>query len=295
MQLLTIISPQTTPYLNIAVEGALARRDTVVLYLWRNRRTVVIGRNQNPFAEVNLDALLAEGGFLARRHTGGGAVYHDEGNLNFSFIAPPELYDQERQFSVVCDALAQFGIRAEVSGRNDLVCQGRKVSGNAFSRRGDAYLHHGTLLIRTNISDLSRYLRPQPAKLLRHGVESVRSRVANLGDICPELTAESIMPVIVASFEKIYGSRSSEIEWATLCDSERVEREKQILSSEEWLYGRWQSFTVQRRTQFPWGDAEVCITSEEGRVVDVQIATDAIDIEAVECTRNQILNGELLV
>ena len=130
-----IVSNQTEPYWNIAVENYLVEyADTVTLYLWRNRRTVVIGQNQNPYSEVNVEALEADGGYLMRRKTGGGAVYHDDGNLNFSFVIPKELYDQQRQFSVIQRAVESFGLHTELSGRNDILAEGRKFSGNAFSK-----------------------------------------------------------------------------------------------------------------------------------------------------------------
>ena len=168
MKLQFIVSNQTNPYWNIAVEQYLvdipiqaikqSDNQTITLYLWKNRRTVVIGQNQNPYSEVNLEALEADGGFLMRRKTGGGAVYHDDGNINFSFVVPKALYDQSRQFAVIQRAVADFGIVAELSGRNDILTEGRKFSGNAFSKGKYQDLHHGTLLIEGNMEDLQRYL-----------------------------------------------------------------------------------------------------------------------------------------
>ena len=176
-----IVSNQTEPYWNIAVENYLVEHgDTITLYLWRNRRTVVIGQNQNPYSEVNVEALEVDGGYLMRRKTGGGAVYHDDGNLNFSFVVPKVLYDQRRQFGVIQRAVESFGLHTELSGRNDILAEGRKFSGNAFSKGRVNDLHHGTLLIKGNMEDLQRYLKPKPAKLQKHGVQSVRSRVVNL-------------------------------------------------------------------------------------------------------------------
>lgn len=137
MRLQFVISNQTNPYWNIAVENhllSLPETEVVSLYLWKNRRTVVIGQNQNPYSECNVEALEADGGYLMRRRTGGGAVYHDYGNINFSFIVPKAMYDQTRQFSVIQRAVLDFGIVAELSGRNDILTDGRKFSGNAFSR-----------------------------------------------------------------------------------------------------------------------------------------------------------------
>ena len=149
-RLQVIISPQYDPFLNRAVEQYLTERQeegVVTLYLWKNQQTVVIGYNQNPYAECNVQLLLDEGGHLMRRGTGGGAVYHDLGNINFSFIADKSLYDVRKQLSVIQDALLAYGLEAEISGRNDLTCQGRKFSGNAFGKGKKNDLHHGTILI----------------------------------------------------------------------------------------------------------------------------------------------------
>ena len=165
-----IISNQTNPYLNIAVENYLLSQPSdgdIAMYLWQNRRTVVIGQNQNPYAECNVAQLEADGGFLMRRRTGGGAVFHDLGNLNFSFVVPYEMYDTIRQFAVLQRAVAAYGLETEVNGRNDVLCQGRKFSGNAFSKGKHQRLHHGTILIRTDVEQLQRYLKVKPANAIQ--------------------------------------------------------------------------------------------------------------------------------
>ena len=153
MILQILISDQYNPFLNRAVEQYLTEHQeegVVTMYLWKNQRTVVIGYNQNPYAECNVQLLLDEGGYLMRRGTGGGAVYHDLGNINFSFIADKSEYDVQKQLSVIQEALSSYGLQTEISGRNDLICQGRKFSGNAFGKGVVNNLHHGTLLIKTD-------------------------------------------------------------------------------------------------------------------------------------------------
>ncbi len=209
MKLQFIVSNQTEPYWNISVENYLVETaDAVTLYLWRNRRTVVIGQNQNPFSECNVEALEADGGYLMRRKTGGGAVYHDDGNINFSFVVPKALYDQTRQFGVIQRAVESFGLHTELSGRNDILVEGRKFSGNAFSKGRVNDLHHGTILIKGNMDDLARYLKPKPAKLQKHGVASVRSRVVNLSELNPAINAESLVPRLKEAFEVEYSEYS---------------------------------------------------------------------------------------
>ena len=291
MQLQFIVSDQTDPYWNIAVEQYLVDKGQVpTLYLWRNRRTVVIGQNQNPYSEVNLEVLAADGGFLMRRRTGGGAVYHDDGNLNFSFVMPKPLYDQQRQFSVIQRAVESFGLHTELSGRNDILVEGRKFSGNAFSKGRYQDLHHGTILIKGNMEDLQRYLKPKPAKLQKHGVASVRSRVVNLAELNPAITSESIVPYLRKAFETEYSEKSEYFEFSEIIKKPEVRTLYEEFSSDEWRYGRWRTFTAQRSGQFDWGGVELSLTIENDIITDVQIASDALDLAALDETR-RLLTG----
>ena len=304
MRLQFVISNQTNPYWNIAVENhllSLPESEVVTLYLWKNRRTVVIGQNQNPFSECNVEALEADGGFLMRRKTGGGAVYHDDGNINFSFVVPKALYDQTRQFSVIQRAVLDFGIVAELSGRNDLLAierdrsgatdaskEGRKFSGNAFSKGKYQDLHHGTILIKGNMEDLQRYLKPKPAKLQKHGVASVRSRVVNLSELNAEITSESIVPHLRNAFEEVYGGKATEVGFDDIIARPEVQRLYEEFASPEWKYGRWRSFTAQRSAQFDWGGVEVSLDIDNGIIRDVQIASDALDLAALDAVRQKL-------
>ena len=140
-----IIGTQDNPYLNLSVESSLLdnySENTITLFLWKNRQTVVIGTNQNPYSECDVETLLNEGGHIARRRTGGGAVYHDLGNLNFSFIADKKIYDVKRQMTVIQKALLNFGLETEVSGRNDITYQGQQMQ--RWNRRtGQCYRRSG--------------------------------------------------------------------------------------------------------------------------------------------------------
>jgi lipoate-protein ligase A len=298
MKLILVVSPQGNPYWNVAVENYLVARtgrDEVVMYLWKNRRTVVIGQNQNPFAECNVDMLRADGGYVMRRTTGGGAVYHDDGNINFSFVAPYDLYDQQRQFAVICEALRGFGLDAELSGRNDLLCNGRKFSGNAFSKGEHNRLHHGTILIKGNIDDLLRYLKVRPAKLHKHGVASVQSRVVNLSELA-DITSDNIVPHLVSAFEKIYDGKAEELPFDEIIGLPEVRELYNKFSSEEWLYGKWRTFTATRSGQFDWGSVDVSITVDESRsvITDVVVATDALEVNISDVLCNLLVGASSL-
>lgn len=289
-----LISNQHNPYLNIAVENHLLTvpTDEVTLYLWQNRRTVVIGQNQNPYAECDVELLEREGGFVMRRRTGGGAVYHDLGNINFSFVVPPSQYDVTRQFSVLQRTLAAFGLEAEVSGRNDLLCQGRKFSGNAFSRGRCQRLHHGTILIRTDVEQLQRYLRVKPAKLQKHGVASVRSRVVNLSELNPAITAQTIVPPLIGAFEAVYGAPLTELDFDQLSQLPEVQALCDDFAGQEWKYGRWRQFEAQRSAQFDWGGVELQLIVDQAsaRILDVAIASDSLYPDIV-AQAEQLLRG----
>ena len=158
------------------------------VYLWQNERTVVIGKNQNACAECNLTALREDGGRLVRRLSGGGAVYHDLGNLNFTFLSKAADENTGRNLEIIAGALHSFGLEPQKSGRNDLLLNGRKFSGNAFcTRKGNAY-HHGTLMLNVDAERIERYLCVSSAKLEKHAVRSVRARVINLSELAPEIT-----------------------------------------------------------------------------------------------------------
>lgn len=294
-KLQVIISNQYDPFLNRAVEQYLTERqeeDTVTLYLWKNQQTVVIGYNQNPYSECNVQLLLDEGGHLMRRGTGGGAVYHDLGNINFSFVADKSLYDVRKQLSIIQDALLSYGLQAEISGRNDLTCQGRKFSGNAFSKGQRNDLHHGTILIKTDGTMMQRYLIVDKAKLMKNGVKSVASRVINLSELVPELTSESIKQPLIASFEKVYGGKATMLDFDSLITNKEVQAIREHIASDDFLFGRWRQFKTTKKAQFPWGRVDIALHIDEAKAIitDAQIASDCLEPETIR-QAEQLLQG----
>ena len=295
MKLQTLISTQYDPFLNRAVEQYLTdhqEENTVTMYLWKNQQTVVIGYNQNPYSECNVQLLLDEGGHLMRRGTGGGAVYHDLGNINFSFIADKKLYDVSKQHSVIQNALHSYGLETEISGRNDLTCQGRKFSGNAFAKGQKNDLHHGTILIKTDGAMMQRYLIVDKAKLMKNGVKSVASRVVNLSELVPELTSESIKQPLIASFEKVYGGKAETLDFDTFINNAKVQAIQEQISSDDFLFRRWRQFKTTKKAQFPWGNANIALHIDEVNAVitDVQIASDCLEPETIR-QAEQLLQG----
>jgi lipoate-protein ligase A len=294
-KLQVVISNQYNPFLNRAVEQYLTdhqAEDTVTMYLWKNQRTVVIGYNQNPYSECNVQLLLDDGGHLMRRGTGGGAVYHDLGNINFSFVADKRLYDMRKQLSVIQDALLSYGLQAEISGRNDLTCQGRKFSGNAFAKGQKNDLHHGTILIKTDGAMMQRYLIVDKAKLMKNGVKSVASRVINLSELVPELSSESIKQPLIASFEKVYGNKATMLDFDTFINNKEVQTIREHISSDNFLFGRWRQFKTTKKAQFPWGNVDIALHIDEAKslITETQIASDCLEPETIQ-RAEQLLQG----
>lgn len=271
------------PYENLALEEYLldhVKEDACILYLWQNRRTVVIGKNQNCWKECKTAELERDGGFVARRLSGGGAVFHDMGNLNFTFLAHKKNYDLDRQLDVILRAVRKWGIAAEKTGRNDIEASGRKFSGNAFySANGRSY-HHGTILIRENMGDLSRYLNVSAEKIRSKGVESVKSRVVNLAELNPELTVNHMRRALVASFGEIYGMKPEEIPPDEL-DEAKLRALTRKFSAWAWVYGRKIPFTFETAKRFAWGDAQIQLVVRGGKITEAEIFSDAMRAEYI--------------
>ena len=269
----------TDPYENLALEEHLRRRaeeGTAVLYLWQNRPAVVIGRNQNPWQECSAAALRADGVLLARRGSGGGAVYHDLGNQNFSFALSRRDYDVEKQLSVVAEACRSLGVPAELSGRNDVLAGGRKFSGSAFFVHQGRCCHHGTLLVDADLAALGRYLTPSPAKLQAKGVASVRSRVVNLRELREDLTPAVLRDSMEAAFRRVYGLPAEPLEAESL-DWGEIGALAEDFRRWEWVWGRELPFTLQWARRFPWGELSVRVEAGAGVIRRAAVYTDALD------------------
>lgn len=250
----------------------------ITLYLWRNSKTVVVGRNQNIWRECRPDALSENCGSPARRLSGGGAVYHDPGNVNFTFITSAEDHDVSRQLTVVAGALSRFGLDAEVSGRNDILIGGRKFSGNAFFKKGGCRFHHGTIMLDVDTGEMARYLAPPREKLEAKGIRSVRSRVVNLRELCPSLTPEALEKALVDSLRDEYGIAPKE-KALDAQDKMRISALRERYASWDWIYGRQADFTVQMQKRFSWGGAEIDLKLEAGVITSARVCSDALEWE----------------
>ena len=261
--------------------------DDMLLYFYVNRNAVIIGRGQNPWAECNLSAMERDGVQLVRRITGGGAVFHDEGNLNFSFIAGEKRYDLQRQLGMILDAVRALGIPCEFSGRNDLLADGRKFSGNAFCSRGCVRQHHGTLLIDADLTRLQNYLNVDPRKLQAKGAKSVRSRVCNLRQFVPELSRDQMLDALKIAFGETYGPYI-ELQTENL-DENAIAPYVEKQRSEEWRLGKTPRFDLEIENRFPWGNVQLLLTLRQGRVDEISVYSDAMDADLADEIRSRLL------
>ena len=269
----------TEAWHNLAVEELLfdtLGREARVFYLWQNRNTVVIGRHQNAWRECRVKLLEDEGGYLARRSSGGGAVYHDLGNLNFSFVLPRQEYDQSRQLEVIRRAVAEFGVEAGFTGRNDLVLPGgEKFSGNAFRFSREAGLHHGTIMVDVALDRLGRYLAPDEGKLRAKGIDSVRSRVRNLIEIAPDMTIEGLSRALERAFVANYGPAET-LEVPDLAGERLAELERRY-DSWDFRLGKALPFDATLEHRFPWGGVTLQLNLKAGSVAGAKVFSDAMD------------------
>lgn len=273
------------PWHNLAVEERLfdiLKEDECIFYLWQNKNTVVIGRHQNAWKECRTKLLEDEGGKLARRSSGGGAVFHDLGNLNFTFVVPREKYDVQRQLNVIRKAVASFGIETEFTGRNDLVVSGSgaKFSGNAFRFSDKTGLHHGTIMMDVDVDKLGRYLAPGKDKLKAKGIESVRSRVCNLKALNHEITIENMTKALKNAFQQEYGP-AEEMSMNDIAGSELTALEEKY-SSWDFRMGRALPFDVTLENRFSWGGVTMELSLKDGVIKEAQVFSDAMDEALIE-------------
>jgi lipoate-protein ligase A len=221
---------------------------------------------------------------LARRQSGGGAVFHDLGNTNFTFMSSRSNYSKERNTDIIVRALKRFQIDAAASGRNDIVVDGKKISGSAFKLSSDRAFHHGTLLINADLSRISNYLTPDKKKLQSKGIKSVKSRVANLNEFNPQINHDNLSQAIIEEFFQTYGEK---------CEPEILDHEKlktiphlqsyfNQMSDWNWRFGKTPDFAHHMAERFEWGRMEVFIDTRAGIITGTKIYSESLVPEMIE-------------
>ena len=290
---------------NLALEQYLFHEEGLkipTLLLYNNGPTIVIGKHQNPWKECHLEKIRSDKVVLARRKSGGGAVYQDLGNMCFGFLTP--IFDQsvapldarKTNNDVLIRALKRCGIDANVSGRNDLETQGRKFSGSAYELDlGGKHtikkaLHHGTLLLDVNFGDLEKYLNPSRPKLKSKGVDSVTARVINLKEISKTINHQQVADAIIKEFAQEYSGTTMRVEDIKnpLDYHPKVGDIVKKWSDPSWVLGQSPEFTDQLETRFPWGGIELCLNVENGKISTAKTFSDTLQPELIDD-----LNAEL--
>lgn len=294
-----IFNKSTNPYFNLAAEEYVLKefKDECFM-LWRNEPSIIIGKNQNSLAEINLDYVRQHKIPVVRRLSGGGAVFHDLGNINFTFIINDSLngFNDFRKFTqFIVDVLKKLSISVEFSGRNDITIDGRKVSGNAQYYYKNRILHHGTLLVSSDIMNLSEALKVRPVKFEDKGVKSVSKRVTNLNEHLKEpIDVENLMHIIMDYVRK--RTDGNEMYEFTADDIENIEKLKdEKYSTWNWNFGNSPDYRLKNERKFPGGIIEVNLNVEDGIIKDIKIYGDFFgkkDVEEIEALLKGIEHSE---
>lgn len=301
------------PYFNLALEKFLfdnVHSDEVIFYLWQNEKTVVCGRNQNVYKECNLTNLTNLGGHVAKRLSGGGCVFHDLGNVNFTFIAQCDSYDLNKQMDVIKKACDSFGLSTEKSGRNDITINGRKFSGNAFYEANGHKLHHGTIMINVDSLILESVLSVSKEKLVSKGVDSVISRTANLSEFNSSITPDKMKEALRTAFKEVYGTKAfSETlslggqsvlkgtgkgGWTSsgsmLSMLKSISENQKFFSSDEWIFGEKFEFSNIISGRFQWGGIEICTAVKGDKISDAKVFSDSLQPDFITDFENGLKN-----
>lgn len=268
------------PRVNLAFEEYAIRHlvlEDEILLFYINEPSIIIGRNQNTIEEINVDFVEKHGIKVVRRLSGGGAVYHDLGNLNFSFIAPNSVdnFHNFKKFTQpVIDVLHSMGVEAELSGRNDILLDGKKISGNAQYVAGPRMVSHGTLLWQTDLNVVGEALRPKQAKFESKGIKSVRSRVANITEYMP-VNHPDIMEFRQAIIESVFRGGQAREYKLTASDWQGVEKlSRERYQTWDWNYGKSPAFGFRRETQYAGGCVEALLDVDRGIVQNLKFYGD---------------------
>ncbi len=286
------------PRVNLAIEEYLIRniapKENILLF-YINEPSIIIGRNQNTVEEINVDYVEAHDIHVVRRLSGGGAVYHDHGNLNFSFIipnAPGNFHNFQKFTQPVIDVLRGMGVPAELSGRNDIVVEGRKISGNAQYVAGPRMVSHGTLLWKTDLHVVGETLRVKSAKIESKGIKSVRSRVANITEYLsrdhPDIMAfrQRIIEGVFGG-DKVRQYRLNNKDWEGISQL-AMDR----YQTWEWNYGRSPAFGMHRETRYAGGGIDAWLDVEKGRIQQIRFRGDFFGQRDVSELENHLKDTE---
>lgn len=284
--MLCIINDSQEPYFNMACEEYFFKnfKDDIFM-LWRNNNAIVVGKHQNTLAEINLEYVKEKGIKVVRRLSGGGAVFHDLGNLNFTFIMNGEnekVVDFKKYTQPIIDILRKIGVDAKLEGRNDLTIDGKKFSGNAVHVIKNRLIQHGTLLFESIVDDLTQSLKVNPLKFKDKAVKSVRSRVTNINEHLNEpISLDKFTDMIMDHIMEIYPE--SEIYEITDNDKQAIQKlADEKYSTWEWNFGYQAKYNFEKLIKTKGGHIEVHLDVQDGNIENAKIFGDFFNTKDVK-------------
>lgn len=303
-ELLVVFSKSTDPFYNMALEEYIfkfagknesGQEYRHIILFWKNRDAIIVGCNQDTESECFASDFIKSGGHIVRRKTGGGAVYHDLGNLNFSFLQSCEIADKDKNMNIIKEAIMCFGVEADVCGRNDILAEGKKVSGNAFMRGKTRNIHHGTLLLDSNLNRMNSMLKVKQKNYSTERIASVSARVANLSSFCPDITEQSLKEKIIHIYFSTYSCTNivyaqkniirDEILFQRLVEQYRVEEMK---------VRDFGTFTDNVKGTFSWGRVDVWLDICDKKIGKIIIFSDALEYDVVQTVEKELCGIRLI-
>ena len=291
-----LVNKSTNPFFTLALEEYLLKNVDIkedYFILWQNEPTIVIGKHQNTLKEINMNFVQNNNINVVRRNSGGGAVYHDLGNINFTFITKYDekhLLDFKTFTNPVVYSLGKLNVKAELSGRNDILIDGRKISGNSQHIYKDRFLHHGTLLFNSELENLVKALNVDNDKILSKGIESIKSRVTNIKEhVKEDIFMEEFKEILI---ENIFiWNKSSLKEYNLTSDHineiEKLMKEKYM--TWQWNYGESPEFNYRNSKRFQGGKLEVLLNIVEGHINECKIYGDFLGVMDVSEIEKKII------
>lgn len=293
------LTKHTNPYINAATEEYLLKHfdahNELIIYLWQNDNTIVIGRNQNPFREINLQAVEQDNVNLFRRFSGGGTVYHDLGNLCYTFIDKIDFKKVNNYVffaQPILNFLKSLGVHAEFKGRNDLEISNKKISGNAQYLYKNKLLHHGTLLFESNFDKLFKYLNVDQTKIIGKGIDSIKKRVTNISEYL-SIDINQFINELYIWFLKTVNAKTINLDdktWNWI-----KQRAKNYFETWEWNYGQLNETKFVNKKYFLEGTIEFYLKLDNGKIKDIQFLGDYLSVCDFEKIKPLFLNQKYTI
>ena len=286
-----IVNRSLDAYYNMAAEEVfLDRHNGNFFILWQNKNAIVVGKNQNALAEIDADFVKENEIDVVRRLSGGGAMYQDLGNLNFTFICDEKKWFSDYSYftTPVINAMNNLGVNLTLSGRNDIMLGDFKVSGNAQAVRGERIMHHGTLLLDADLSVLGRALTPDPEKIAAKGIKSVSSRVININDtVADKLTVDAVIEAIKNAVCDAFPDTI--VRDITDEEDAEIKALSEKYRTWEWTYGNSPKYTYKNKKRFPSGNVSILLDVSHGVIKSAKFEGDFFGIRDVADIENVLV------